>query len=131
MTKTEVYLILENSHRKGKGILHQPENTWRSHLITTKIRMINLNVKSVLLNRAETWRTPKTTIKIIQTFINSCLRRIFKIHRLEAVSNTKLWENMHTQRTSRKQPSSAGHLQKKHIFNQFLVHYPFFFFFFG
>ena len=70
------------------------KNIWRSNLITsrTKIRLFNSNVKSVLLNGAETWRTTKTTIKRVQTFINSCLRRILKIHWPNTISNADLWE---------------------------------------
>ena len=59
---------------------------------STKIRLFNSNVKSVLLYGAETWRTTKTTIKRVQTFINSCLRRILKIHWPNTISNADLWE---------------------------------------
>ena len=38
------------------------------------------------------WRTTKTTIKRVQTFINSCLRRILKIHWPNTNSNADLWE---------------------------------------
>lgn len=67
---------------KARAALIALKNIWRSNLIAsrTKIRLFNSNVKSVLLYGAETWRTTKTTIKRIQTFINSCLRRILKIH---------------------------------------------------
>jgi hypothetical protein len=70
------------------------KNIWRSHLISicTKIRLFNSNVKSVLLYRAETWRTTKTTIKKVQTFINSCLHGILKIHWSVTISKTDLWE---------------------------------------
>ena len=43
---------------------------------TTKIRLFNTIVKSVLLYGAETWRINKTTLIRIQTFANHCLRRI-------------------------------------------------------
>ena len=67
---------------------------WRSNLITsrTKIRLFNSNIKSDLLYGAEPWRTTKTTIKRVQTFINSCLRRILKIHWPNTISNADLWE---------------------------------------
>ncbi|VDP35168.1 unnamed protein product [Schistosoma curassoni] len=48
--------------------------------------------KSVLLYGAETWRTTTTTIKKVQVFINSCLRKIFNIHWPETISNSLLWE---------------------------------------
>lgn len=34
----------------------------------------------------------KTTVNRVQTFINSCLRRILKIHWPEKISNIRLWE---------------------------------------
>ena len=56
------------------------KNIWNSREIreTTKIRIFNSNVKSVLLYGAETWRINKITINKVQTFINKCLRRILK-----------------------------------------------------
>ena len=70
------------------------KNIWRSHLITprTKIRLFNSNIKSVLLYGAETWRTTKTTTRRVQTFINSCLRKILKIHWPVTISNADLWQ---------------------------------------
>ncbi|VDO97522.1 unnamed protein product [Schistosoma margrebowiei] len=50
------------------------------------------NVKAVLLYGAETWRTTTTTIKKVQVFINSCLRRILNIHWQDTISNSLLWE---------------------------------------
>ncbi|VDP36084.1 unnamed protein product [Schistosoma margrebowiei] len=41
---------------------------------------------------AETWRTTKTTIKKVQVFINSCLRKILNIHWPDTISNNLLWE---------------------------------------
>ncbi|VDP34179.1 unnamed protein product, partial [Schistosoma margrebowiei] len=38
---------------------------------------------------AETWRT---TIKKVQVFINSCLRKILNIHWSDTISNNLLWE---------------------------------------
>jgi hypothetical protein len=43
---------------------------------------------------AETWRTTKTTIKKVQTFINSCLRGILKIRWSVTISNKDLWERI-------------------------------------
>ncbi|BFZ13369.1 hypothetical protein BsWGS_16408 [Bradybaena similaris] len=50
------------------------------------------NVKSVLLYGAETWRTTKLTIKKIQIFMNSCLRRIRHIRGHDTIGNDRLWE---------------------------------------
>ena len=79
---------------KARAAFIALKNIWRSNLITsrTKIRLFNSNVKSALLYGAETWRTTKTTIKRVQTFINSCLRRILKIHWPNTISNADLWE---------------------------------------
>ena len=67
---------------------------WKSRVIgkTTKIRLLNTNVKSVLLYGAETWRMNKTTLKRIQTFVNQCLRKILGIQWMDKVSNKDLWE---------------------------------------
>ncbi|VDP87630.1 unnamed protein product [Schistosoma mattheei] len=48
---------------------------WNSKQLST-----NINVKADLLYGAENWRTTTTTIKKVQVFINSCLRKILNIH---------------------------------------------------
>ena len=58
----------------------------------TKLRIFNSNVKSVLLYGCETWRTTKTMQQKIQTFFNTCLRRIYKIQWQEKIRNEDLWE---------------------------------------
>ncbi|CAH2319297.1 Hypothetical predicted protein [Pelobates cultripes] len=79
---------------KARVAFIQLKNIWayRELTLTIKIRLFNSNVKSVLLYRAETWRTTKNTNKRIQTFINSCFRRILHIRWPDTVSNTNLWE---------------------------------------
>ena len=49
-------------------------------------------MKSVLLYGAETWRMTQTTLNKIQTFINTCLRRILRIRWPDKISNVDLWE---------------------------------------
>ena len=68
-------------------------NIWNSTKLQTrtKLRFFNSNVKAVLLYGSETWRTTKATTKRIQTFINSCLRRILHIHWPETITNKELW----------------------------------------
>ncbi|VDO87709.1 unnamed protein product [Schistosoma margrebowiei] len=51
-----------------------------------------VSVKAVLLHGAETWRTTTTTIKKVQVFIKSCLRKILNIHWPDTISNSLLWE---------------------------------------
>nr|KAG5696758.1 hypothetical protein BaRGS_013567 [Batillaria attramentaria] len=58
----------------------------------TKLRIFNSNVKSVLLYGCETWRTTKTVQQKIQTFLNTCLRRIFNIRWPEKIRNEELRE---------------------------------------
>ena len=50
------------------------KNIWASKQIamSTKVRIFNSNVKSILLYGSETWRMTKKTLQKIQTFINSC-----------------------------------------------------------
>lgn len=55
--------------------------------LSTKIRLFNTSVKSVLLYGAETWRTTVSTIKTIQTFINGCLRKILRIRWPNVITN--------------------------------------------
>ncbi len=59
--------------------------------MTTKVRIFNSNIKSVLLYGSETWRMTKKTVQRIQTFINSCLKRIFRIWWPNKISNEELW----------------------------------------
>ena len=51
----------------------------------TKLRIFNSNVKSVVLYGCETWRTTQTMQRKIQTFFNTCLRRIHKIQWQEKI----------------------------------------------
>ena len=82
---------------KARVAFHLLRNVWKSKVIgeTTKIRLFNTNVKSVLLHGAETWRINKTTLIRIQTFVNYCLRRIIRIHWMDRVSNKDLWDRTH------------------------------------
>ena len=52
---------------KARAAFHILRNVWKFRIIgkTTKIRLFNTNVKSVLLYGAETWRMNKTTLKRI------------------------------------------------------------------
>ena len=51
------------------------KNIWASKEIatSTKVRIFNTNVKSILLYGSETWRMTKKTLQKIQTFINTHL----------------------------------------------------------
>ena len=82
---------------KARVAFHLLRNVWKSKVIgeTTKIRLFNTNVKSVLLYGAESWRINKTTLIRIQTFVNHCLRRILQKYWMDRVSNKDLWDRTH------------------------------------
>jgi hypothetical protein len=79
---------------KARAAFASMKKIWASRELsrTTKIRLFNSNVKSVLLYGGETWRLNKIAVKRIQVFINSCLRRIFGIRWPEVIRNAELWE---------------------------------------
>ena len=66
---------------KARSAFIMLKNIWASKeiRISTKLRILNSNVKSVLLYGSETWRTTKASMKQIQNFFNTCLRRILSI----------------------------------------------------
>nr|KAG5701256.1 hypothetical protein BaRGS_020618 [Batillaria attramentaria] len=70
------------------------KNIWASKVVSIRIKLciFNSNMKSVLLYGCETWRTTKTMQQKIQTFLNTCLRRIFNIRWPEKIRNEELWE---------------------------------------
>ncbi|VDP46899.1 unnamed protein product [Schistosoma margrebowiei] len=79
---------------KARVTFLQLKNIWNSKQLSSniKVRIFSTNVKAVLLYGAETWRTTTTTIKKVQVFINSCLRKILNIHWPDTISNSLLWE---------------------------------------
>ena len=79
---------------KARGAFVMLKNIWASKEINikTKLRIFNSNVKSVLLYGSETWRTTKKMLQKIQTFINSCLRRIYRISWPDKIRNEELWK---------------------------------------
>ena len=79
---------------KARAAFLQLKNVWSTKDLTlqTKIKIFNSNVKPVLLYGSETWRTTVATTKKVQTFINSCLRRILRIHLPITINNEDLWQ---------------------------------------
>ena len=79
---------------KARAAFVMLKNIWASGGISmrTKLRIFNSNVKSVLLYGCETWWTTQTMQRKIQTFFNTCLRRIYKIQWQEKIRNEELWE---------------------------------------
>ena len=79
---------------KARSAYNILKKVWNSRELgtSTKVRLFNSNVKSVLLYGAESWRrTTKASMKKVQTFINQCLRRILRIHWPETIHNENLW----------------------------------------
>lgn len=79
---------------KARAAFHQLKNFWGSSELprNIKIRIFNSMVKPVLLYGAETWRTTVTTMKKIQSFIYTCLRRILRVRWPNTISNLELWQ---------------------------------------
>ena len=79
---------------KARAAFVMLKNIWASGGISmrTKLCIFNSNVKSVLLYGCETWRTTQTMQQKIQTFFNTCLRRIYKIQWPQKIRNEDLWE---------------------------------------
>nr|KAG5714057.1 hypothetical protein BaRGS_020385 [Batillaria attramentaria] len=85
------------------------KNIWASKVVSIRIKLciFNSNVKSVLLYGCETWKTTKTMQQKIQTFLNTCLRRIFNIRWPEKIRNEELWER------AGQEPSAKQILRRK------------------
>ena len=67
---------------------------WRSRALrtSTKIKIFNTNVKSVLIYGSETWRETVASCNSIQTFVNRCLRNILGNRWPNKISNKDLWK---------------------------------------
>ena len=74
-----------------------------------EMRIFNSNVKSVLFYGCETWETTGKIQRRLQTFLNSCLRRIFGIRWSDREKNEVLWERA----VSKQMWSWVGHTLRK------------------
>ena len=74
---------------KAKGAFIMLKKVWTSKEISTetKMRIFNSNVKSVLC-----YETTGKVQRRLQTFLNTCLRRIFGIRWSDRERNEVLWE---------------------------------------
>ena len=70
------------------------ETIWKQGNIslTTKLRLFNSNVKTVLLYGGETWKTSKHVLNKLQVFVNKCLRRILNVRWPDKIRNEELWK---------------------------------------
>ena len=79
---------------KARTAFANLSNLWKASKISisTKIRLFNSNVKSVLLYGCETWKTTQGVINKLQVFVNRCLRKIMKLKSTDKKRNEQLWE---------------------------------------
>ena len=94
---------------KARAAFQQLKNVWRLSLLgsSTKIKIFSTIAKPALLYGAETWRTTVAIMKRIQTFINTCLRRILKIRWPDIISNQDL------RKRTRQQPTEVDIFQRR------------------
>ena len=90
---------------------------WNSRKISTKLRLFNSNVKSVLLNGSECWKTTQEITKKIRVFIQKCLRIILRIRWPQKISNVEVSnlcekEDIMVELTRRK--VDLAHIEKGH-----------------
>jgi hypothetical protein len=74
---------------------------WRSTTLrkSTKLRLFNSNVKSVLLYGPETWRETASSIKALQVFLNRCLRTILGV-RCPDIFSKELWRKTNSNQST-------------------------------
>jgi len=70
---------------------------WRNLNISkeVKIRILNTNVKSVLLYACETWKSTNQITRRLQIFVNKCIRQIMNIKWTDKITNEELWRITH------------------------------------
>jgi hypothetical protein len=85
---------IRNRLNKARAAFNTLKPDWDSAKlkIMTKLRIFKSNVKSVLLYGCESWLVSKQVTKLLQTFVNRCLRRILKIYWPAVISNQQLWQ---------------------------------------
>lgn len=85
---------VESRINKARGAFSQLKSLWRSSNIsrTTKIRIFNTNVKTVLLYGCETWKVTKGISHKLQVFVNNCLRTIIRRRWPDTITNVELWK---------------------------------------
>lgn len=80
---------------KAQNAFRNLNKIWSSKELTlsTKLRIFNTNVKSILLYGAETWKVNRKDTTKLQTFINKCLRKIKRIFWPNRITNLQLWSD--------------------------------------
>ena len=86
--------IVKARIQKARNTFLMMKNIWKSRnfRLQTKLRLLNSNVRSVLLGiGSETRRRNKLTITKVRIFINKCLNWILVINWVNKVTNVELW----------------------------------------
>jgi hypothetical protein len=84
----------------ARGILQRLHKVWRSKEIsrTTKVRIYETLVLSVLLYNSETWTLKETQKRRLRVFETTCLRRIEGVTRRDRIRNTEIYSRLRIQR---------------------------------
>ena len=84
---------MEMRKRKAQQVFAMLKKVWRARTITlkTKLRVFRACVISVLLYGCETWKSSKTLMAKLQSFINRKLRYIIGIWWPRTIKNEELW----------------------------------------
>jgi hypothetical protein len=71
----------ETRIQKTRGAFTRPRKIWMAHYVNkdTKIKLVNVYVKSVLLYGCQTWLVTCEIQRKFQSFVNRCLQCIMKI----------------------------------------------------
>ena len=110
---------------KARAAFVMLKNIWASGRMSmrTKLRIFNSIVKSVLLYGCETWRTTLTMQQKIQTFLNTCLRSIYKIQWQEKIRNEDLWERAGTGTSDQADTAEEVGLDRTHPQEASILHH--------
>ena len=83
--------------KEANGVFVQLYPMWRNLNISkeVKIRIFNTNVKSILLDACETWKTTNRITRRLQIFVNKFLRRMMNIEWTDKITYEELWRITH------------------------------------
>jgi hypothetical protein len=75
--------------QKARGAFTRLRKIWLAHYINkdTKIKLLNVYVKSVRLYGRQTWLVTSEIQRKLQSFVNRCLRYIMKIRWPRVISD--------------------------------------------
>ncbi|PNF27819.1 hypothetical protein B7P43_G09203 [Cryptotermes secundus] len=84
--------------RKGDTAFIQLYQVWKNKNFLNKIKLLIFitNVKSDLIYARETWEILKTSMNILQKFVNRCLRRVLNIRWPDTISD-RGWRKLHNE----------------------------------